>query len=91
MAVSFVWYCPLVQRLMPRALDWTGLAGAGRAVWYWRDGTLQPYALRGERYEAIEQSEVLDGIELALLVSFLDRATTYDAIRDYRAALAAGA
>ena len=59
-----------------------------REVWYWRDGALQPYALRDERYEAIEQSEVLEGIDLALLVSFLDRATTYDAIRDYRAALA---
>ncbi len=58
-----------------------------REVWYWRDGALQPYALRGERYEPIERSEVLDGIDLALLVSFLDRSTTYDAIRDYRAAL----
>jgi len=57
-------------------------------VWYWRKGRLQPYALRGERYEAIPRSEALPGIDLDLLVQFLDRPTTYDAIRDYRAALA---
>ncbi len=58
-----------------------------REVWYWRDGVLQPYALRGERYEPIEESEVLEGIDLAQLVSFMDRKTTFDAVRDYRAAL----
>ncbi len=60
-----------------------------REVWYWRSGALQPYALRGERYEAIQRSEVLPGIDLAQLVSFMDRPTTYDAVRDYRAALCA--
>lgn len=58
-----------------------------REVWYWRNGVLQPYALRGDHYVAIEASEVLEGIDLAQLVSFLDRPTTYDAIRDFRHAL----
>lgn len=58
-----------------------------REVWYWRNGVLQPYALRGDRYRAIEESEVLPGIDLAQLVSFLDRPTTFDAIREYRDAL----
>ncbi len=58
-----------------------------REVWYWRDGALQPYALRGERYEPVDASEVLPGIDLAQLVSFLDRDTTSRAMREYRDAL----
>lgn len=61
-----------------------------REVWYWRDGALQPYALRGERYVPVEASEVLPGIDLAVLVSFLDRETTYDAMQEYRDALRSG-
>ena len=56
-------------------------------VWYWRKGRLQPYVLRGERYEAVPRSEALPGLDLELLTSFLDRPTSYDAIRDFRAAL----
>jgi Uma2 family endonuclease len=57
-------------------------------VWYWRKGKLQPYALRGDRYEAIPRSEALPGLDLDLLTVFLDRPTAYDAIQDFRAALA---
>lgn len=60
-------------------------------VWYWRNGRLQPYALRGERYEEITRSEVLPDLDLELLVQFLDRPTAYDAIVDFRAALRARA
>jgi Uma2 family endonuclease len=59
-----------------------------REVWYWRQGRIRPYGLRGDRYESLERSEVLPGLDLELLVQFLDRKTAYDAIRDYRAALA---
>ena len=59
-----------------------------REVWYWRKGRLQAYALRGEQYEAISRSELLSELDFDLLVSFLDRPTAYDAIREYRAALA---
>ncbi len=62
-----------------------------REVWYWRKGALQPYALRDEHYEPIQASEVLPGIDLVQLASFVDRPTTYDAINDYRAALRASA
>jgi Uma2 family endonuclease len=58
-----------------------------REVWYWRRGTIQPYALRGEQYEAIERSELLADLDLAELATFVDRPTTSQAIRDYRAAL----
>lgn len=56
-------------------------------VWYWRKGRLQVWTLRGERYEPTEASEVLPAIDIAELVSFIDRPTTFDAIQDYRAAL----
>jgi Uma2 family endonuclease len=58
-----------------------------REVWYWRKGALHAYALRGEQYRPIRSSEVLPGIDLRQLASFLDRPTTYDAIKAYRAAL----
>jgi hypothetical protein len=61
-------------------------------VWYWQRGELTPYRLRTDgpdapRYEAMEGSLVLPGIDLPQLVSFLDRPTAYDAIRAYRSAL----
>ena len=58
-------------------------------VWYWQKGRIQPHALRGGRYEAIDSSEVLPGLDLDLLTKFLDRPTAYDAIRDFRAVLTA--
>jgi len=59
-----------------------------REVWYWRKGRIQPYGLRGEEYETLSKSELLPDLDLDLLLSFLDRPTAYDAIRDYRDALA---
>lgn len=60
-----------------------------REVWYWRKGRIQPYALRGRVYEAIPGSEVLPGLDLDQLTTFLDRPSAYDAIQDFRAALKA--
>ena len=59
-------------------------------VWYWRNGRIQPYCLRGERYVLVERSEVLPGLDLALLTSFIDQPTTFAAIRGYRQALRQG-
>ncbi|HJR69253.1 MAG TPA: Uma2 family endonuclease [Gammaproteobacteria bacterium] len=56
-------------------------------VWYWENGHVQVYVLRGARYDAVAASETLAGIDLEQLVSFLDRPTASQAIRDYRAAL----
>ena len=55
-----------------------------REVWYWRRGRLTPHVLVGEHYREVE---ALPGIDLALLASFVDRPTTSQAIRDYRAAI----
>ncbi len=60
-----------------------------REVWTWRRGRIHVHVLRGEKYEEVSRSEVLPGIDLDLLVTFLDRPTTSQAIRDYRAALQA--
>lgn len=56
-------------------------------VWIWRKGSIVLHALRGDRYEGLARSELLPGLDLEQLTSFLDRPTTFDAIRDYRAAL----
>jgi Uma2 family endonuclease len=58
-----------------------------REIWIWEDGRIQVHVLRGMRYEAVAASEALDGIDLEQLVSFLDRPTASQAIRDYQAAL----
>lgn len=60
-----------------------------REVWYWENGSIQVHVLRGTRYEAVAASEALPGIDLVQLVSFLDRPTASQAIRDYVAALRA--
>jgi Uma2 family endonuclease len=60
-----------------------------REVWYWRRGRITVHALRGESYAEIPASEVLPGIDLVKLASFLDRPTTSQAIREYRACLQA--
>jgi Uma2 family endonuclease len=56
-------------------------------VWCWDRGEIHVYRLRGERYVMARASVALRGIDLARLASFLDRPTTSQAIREYRAAL----
>lgn len=56
-------------------------------VWYWRKGRISIYRLRGQRYAPAAASEVLPGLDLELLMRFLDQPTAYDAIIAYRAAL----
>jgi Uma2 family endonuclease len=56
-------------------------------LWFWRRGALVAYALRGAAYQEVAESEVLPGIDLAALASFLDRPTTSQCMRDYRAFL----
>lgn len=59
-------------------------------LWFWRRGVITVYALRAGVYEEVAGSEVLPGIDLRSLVTFLDRPTTSQAMRDYRALLASG-
>jgi Uma2 family endonuclease len=55
-----------------------------REVWYWRKARLTVHVLRGDVYEEVPKSEVLPGIDLAVLAGFLDRPTTSQAMREYR-------
>lgn len=59
-------------------------------VWRWRKGALQVHVLREEAYVEAARSAVLPDLDLTLLVTFLDRPTLTQAVRDFRAALAAG-
>jgi Uma2 family endonuclease len=58
-----------------------------REVWFWRKGLMLAYVLSGEQYFEAATSSILPGIDLAQLCSYLDRATTSEASREYRAAL----
>jgi Uma2 family endonuclease len=58
-----------------------------REVWYWREGKLRPFHLRGERYRAASTSKVLPGIDLEELTRYVERTPTSAAVRAYRDAL----
>jgi Uma2 family endonuclease len=58
-----------------------------REVWFWRRGRISVHALETDRYSEAAGSNVLPGIDLDQLVSFLDRPSASQAIREYRAAL----
>ncbi len=60
-----------------------------REVWFWTRRGLELRALRGEGYERIERSEVLPGLDLGLLASFLGEGSQTQAVRGYREALRA--
>ena len=84
LAIEVVWTAGRIDKLaIYRRL---GVA----EVWFWRKGRITPYALRGEHYVPIAASEVLPGLDLELLTSFLGNPTTFDAIRGFQAALRAG-
>jgi len=60
---------------------------AVREVWLWRKGRMTVHALSGEQYFETPTSSVLPGIDLLELCGYLDRSTTGQASREYRAAL----
>jgi Uma2 family endonuclease len=55
--------------------------------WQWKNGRIDIYLLRRDRYEKAARSAVLPGLDLALLASLLDRPSAAQAIRAYRSAL----
>jgi len=52
-------------------------------VWRWRRGRIHIHVLRGEAYHEASRSEVLPGLDLGQLVSFLDRPRASQSIREY--------
>lgn len=59
-----------------------------REVWFWRRSRISVHVLDGEGYSEAPGSSVLPGIDLDQLVSFLDRPSASQAIREDRAVLA---
>jgi Uma2 family endonuclease len=59
-------------------------------VWYWRKGIVEVHLLRGDVYERAPASALLPDLDLALLASFLDRATLTQAVSAFRAAIQKG-
>jgi Uma2 family endonuclease len=55
-----------------------------REILYWRDGSIEVFALHGANYRRAARSKALPGIDLAQIAGLLDR-TTSRAIRAYRA------
>jgi Uma2 family endonuclease len=58
-----------------------------KEVWMWKRQRLSIYVLRGHEYVEVEKSEVLPGIDIELLASFLDSPSQTQAVRAYRQAL----
>jgi Uma2 family endonuclease len=52
-------------------------------VWLWRKGAIEVHVLRAETYARTDRSEVLQGLDLTLLCSFLDHPTAIQAVRAY--------
>lgn len=58
-------------------------------VWFWKDDAITVHLLRGDAYELSSRSQSFPGLDLALLLSFLDRPTAMQAVRAFREALLA--
>jgi len=56
-------------------------------VWFWRDGRIEVWRLVGERYERRERSELLPGVPLETLASFVPWDNQTAAVRAFRDAL----
>lgn len=58
-----------------------------REVWVWRRGRLTGHILRDGAYVESRVSDVLPGLDLEHLASFVDRPSASQSVREYRAAL----
>ena len=63
-------------------------AGLGiRELWQWEAGRITVFALRAGRYEAVAESALLPGLDLALVARLLDEKDQTQAVRTLRATL----
>jgi Uma2 family endonuclease len=58
-----------------------------REVWFWIDGVIEVHVLGAQGYAHAQRSALFPGLDLDLLVSFLDQPIASRAIRAYRDAL----
>jgi Uma2 family endonuclease len=59
-------------------------------VWFWRRGVISVHVLRDGEYVEQLTSQVLPGLDVATLATFINEPTTSQSIRKYRASLAGG-
>jgi len=57
-------------------------------VWFWRDGALELFVLRGERYESAPRSELLPELDPTPIAKCMTARTQTEAVRRLRTALA---
>jgi Uma2 family endonuclease len=60
-------------------------------VWVWRAGSIEVHALRAGAYERCDRSGLFPDLDLALLITCLDRPTALQAVRAFRDELRARA
>jgi Uma2 family endonuclease len=58
-------------------------------LWFWRRGRFHVYVRRARGYQEVPGSELLPGIDLPQLLTYIDRFPTSRAVRAYRRALTA--
>lgn len=58
-----------------------------REVWVWKDGAIAVYALRGDAYAPVDQSELLPDLDHAELLRFVETRPMTRAVVEYRALL----
>lgn len=56
-------------------------------VWFWKEGAIGVHVLVEGNYQPATTSQLLPGLDLALLCSFLDRPTAIQAVKAFRAAI----
>ena len=81
LAIEVVWTSGSLDKL-------TVYAGLGVGeVWFWREGRIEVYVLRGGAYARLERSALLPDLELELLARFLTYDDQTSAAREYLAEL----
>lgn len=83
LVIEVVWTSKLEDKLEV----WRGLAVP--EAWVWQDGRIAVHVLRGQSYELSERSELLPGLDLALLARLVPRRDQIAAVRELRATLRA--
>jgi hypothetical protein len=53
-------------------------------VWFWRSGQIEVYCLREQDYERMTTSELLPGLDLNLLATYVPKPEPLDAVIEFR-------
>lgn len=80
-AIEVVWTGGGIDKLEV----WRGLGVP--EVWFWQDGALAFFALRGDRYEKIPRSAMLAGLDPALVAECMGAPSQTEAVRTLRSRL----